>query len=114
MAIIRTKYEADSGNIYKIRLDSAKAAITGNGAPAGAISDLNVEVQVSFAGRKRKYGIHPRGVYFSRVGTGADLNKVFRVFIPALTPGAFDTLKALTTLTYKTQTYALPDPVAEV
>lgn len=114
MATIRTKYQSDSGAIYKIRIDSAKAGITGNTAPAGAITDPNVEVQVSQAGQRRKFGIAPRGVYFQRTGSGADLNKVFRVFVPALTPAAFTTLSTAASITYKGNTYDTPSPVPEV
>lgn len=114
MPTARTKYQSDAGSIYYIRLDTAKSGITGNTAPSGAVTDANVEVQVSYAGRRRKIGIHPRGVFFSRVGAGADLNKTFRVFIPALTPAAQTTLLALTSLTYKGNSYTTPIPVGEV
>lgn len=113
MAIVTTKYQSDGGGIYKIRMDSAKAGVTGNTAPTGALTDGNVEVEVSEAGSRRKFGIHPRGVYFSRVGTGTDLNKVFRVFIPALTPAAFTALSTAASVTYKGNSYSNPSPVSE-
>lgn len=105
MTIVTSKYESNAGLVYKIRMDVAKVGITGNAVPAGAIDDPNVEVEVSEAGSRRKFGLHPRGVRGKRVGTGADLNKVFSVFIPVLTPGAIQTLVTAGTFTYKSQTY---------
>lgn len=113
MAIVTSKYESQDGGVYKIRLDAAKVAVTGNTPPAGAITDNNVEVEVAEAGRRRKFGLHPRGVYGSRVGTGADLNKTFRVFIPALTPAALAALLTAGSFTYKTNSYTNLSQVAE-
>lgn len=94
-------------------MDEAKAAIADNTAPAGALTDANVEVEVSEAGSRRKFGIHPRGVTFTRIGTGADLNKRFSVFIPALTPAAQTALLGLATLNYKGDTFTTPRAVPE-
>lgn len=113
MALVTSKYQSDSGGIYRIRLDAAKAGITGNAAPAGAISDPNVEVEVAEAGSRRKFGIHPRGVRYSRIGTGADLNKRFSVFVPALTPASYTALLGTDTITYKGASYTTPVPVPE-
>lgn len=113
MAIVSRKYQSDQGGIYRIRLDAAKAGITGNAEPAGAITDASVEVEVSEAGSRRKFGIHPRGVRYSRVGTGPDLNKRFSVFIPALTAASQTALLGTDTITYKGQSYTDPRPVAE-
>lgn len=109
MPIVTSKYQSNAGGIYRIRLDSAKAGVTGNTAPAGALTDANVEVEVSEAGSRRKFGIHPRGVRAKRVGTGTDLNKVFSVFIPCLTETALTTLSTAASITYKGNTYT--DPV---
>jgi hypothetical protein len=105
MAIVTSKYQSNAGGIYRIRLDAAKLAIVGNAAPAGAISDPNVEVEVAEAGSRRKFGIHPRGVRFSRKGTGADLNKTFSVFIPCLTEAALTAIAATDPITYKGEPY---------
>jgi hypothetical protein len=113
MPLVTTRYQSDAGAIYRIRLDIAKAAIAGNGAPAGAITDPNVEVEVAEAGNRRKFGIHPRGVRFQRIGSGSDLNKVFRVFIPALTPASFTALSTAASITYKGQIYDTPTVVPE-
>jgi hypothetical protein len=113
MALTTTKYQSDSGGIYRIRLDAAKVSLSGNTAPAGAITDPNVEVEVSEAGSRRKFGIHPRGVRFSRIGTGTDLNRRFSTFIPALTPAAYTALLGADTITYKGQTFSTPVPVPE-
>lgn len=113
MAIVNRKYQSNQGGIYRIRLDSAKAGITGNAEPAGAITDANVEVEVSEAGSRRKFGIHPRGVRYSRIGTGADLNKRFSVFIPAFTQASQEALLGTNEITYKGATYGTPVPVPE-
>jgi len=113
MAIVTSKYQSNAGGIYRIRLDAAKAGITGNAAPAGGITDPNVEVEVAEAGSRRKFGIHPRGVRYRRVGTGADLNKVSTVFIPALTEASLTALVATDPITYKGQTYTTPVVVPE-
>lgn len=113
MAVVPRKYQSNSGGVYRIRLDQDKAAIADNTEPSGAITDPNVEVEVSEAGNRRKGGIHPRGVRFSRVGTGADLNKRFSVFIPCLTPAAFNALSVATSITYKGEVYNTPVPIPE-
>lgn len=113
MPRVRSKYQSNSGGIYKISLDSAKIAVTGNSAPTGAITDPNVEVEVSEYGNRRKGGIHPRGVTGSRTGTGADLNKVFRVFIPCLTPDSQTAVLVGDTFSYKGQTYNNLVPIPE-
>lgn len=113
MAIVSRKYQSNSGAVYRIRLDAAKAGITGNAEPAGGITDPNVEVEVSEAGSRRKFGIHPRGVRYSRVGTGADLNKRFSVFIPAFTEASLTALVGTNEITYKGATYTDPRAVPE-
>lgn len=105
MARVTTKYQSNSGGIYRIRLDSAKVGVTGNSAPAGAITDPKVEVEVSEYGNRRKGGIHPRGVIGSRAGSGVDVNKTFRVFIPCLTPDSLTAVLVGDTFSYKGNTY---------
>lgn len=113
MPIVSRKYQSNQGGIYRIRLDSAKAGITGNAEPTGAITDANVEVEVAEAGNRRKFGLHPRGVRYSRVGTGADLNKRFSVFIPAFTQASQEALLGTNEITYKGATYTDPRAVPE-
>ncbi len=107
------KYESNAGGIYRISMDVAKATITGNSQPTGAITDSNVEVEVAEFGRNRKFGLHPRGVVVSRVGTGVNLNKTFRVFIPAFTVASLNALLATTTFSYKGNDYTNPKGVPE-
>lgn len=107
------KYQTDAGTIVRLRMDDAKGAITGNTEPAGAIDDSKIWAIVSDAGRRRKLSLAPRGVVFTREGTGADLNKVFRVFIPALTPAALTALVAAGTIEYKGEDYDLLDTISE-
>jgi len=113
MAIVTSKYQTDGGSVFKIRLDAAKVAVTGNTAPTGAITDANVEVEVSEAGSRRKFGLHPRGVRGTRIGTGADLNKRFSVFLPALTQVSLQAILTAGSFTYKGQSYTDLSTVAE-
>lgn len=113
MARVTSKYQSDAGTVVKIRLDSDKLAITGNTPPAGAVGDAQLVAIVSNPGNRRKQGLHARGVYFSRVGAGADLNKVFRVFIPCLTQAAQTAIAGTASITYRGQTYINPVPIGE-
>lgn len=107
------KYQTDAGTIVRLRMDTAKKAVADNDEPAGAVDDPKVFAVVSDAGRRRKISLAPRGVIFSRVGTGADLNKVFRIFIPCLTPAALTAIGGKASITYKTQTYTFVNTVSE-
>lgn len=107
------KYETDAGTIIRLRMDTAKKAIASNTEPAGAVDDTKIFAVVSDAGRRRKISIAPRGAVFQRVGTGADLNKVFRVFIPCLTPAALTAIGALASITYKGGTYTFSTTISE-
>lgn len=83
-----SKYQTDDAAIFKIRLANQTLAIAGNTPPAGAITDNNVEVKVSQAGNRRKFGLSPRGVRYKRsTGTGDDI-KNYYTFAAALTPAA--------------------------
>lgn len=83
MAISR--YQADNNDIHPIRMSPTRLAVAG-APPAGATtSDINVKVSKS----NREYGIRPRGVVLSRpVNPGPD-DKIYRAFLPVLTPAAF-------------------------
>lgn len=83
-----TLYETDAGNKFKIRLSTQSAAITGNTAPAGPDTDPNVEVKVSQAGNRRKFGLAPRGVRYKRTTGTGDATKAYYTFVPSLTPAA--------------------------
>lgn len=94
------KYETDDGNIFKIRLSNQSSAIAGNTEPAGAITDNNVEVKVSQAGNRRKYGLSPRGVRYKRsTGTGDDI-KSYYTFVPSLTQAAQTAMLAAASATF--------------
>lgn len=113
MARATYKYQTDAGTIVRIRMDTAKKGITDNTEPAGAVDDPKIFAQVSDAGRRRKISLAPRGAIFSRTGTGADLNKVFRVFIPCLTPAALTAIGGQASITYKGGTYTFVNTVSE-
>jgi len=113
MAIKRYKYQTDAGTIVNIRMDEDKMGIEGNAEPAGAIDDPKIYAIVSDKGRRRKQSLAPRGVIFNRLGAGADLNKVFSVFIPACTPAALTALASGDPIVYKTLPYNFVSTVGE-
>lgn len=85
VANVRTKYEADAGQIHAIVLKPPTAAVAG-AAPAAAVNQ-NIKVQVNKS--TRSYGLKPRGVTLSRtLGTAPDTFTTRR-FLPCLTPAAF-------------------------
>lgn len=81
MAFVQTKYEANNGEIYGIRLETLTAGAAG-GAPAGAVTQPQ-NVQVSKG--NREFGIRPRGVRLKR-NAGTALVPSYRYkFLPVLT-----------------------------
>ena len=107
------KYQSDAGEIYQIRLSDATKGITGNTEPAGALTDGKVEVKVSDMGRKRKYGISPRGVTLRRTtGTGA-ARKVYYKRVAALTPDAQAAIFAAETITINSVAWTPYDTINE-
>jgi hypothetical protein len=86
-----SKYEADSGNIYSIRVQpetiSATIGGTANAAPAGAI-DQEVSAKVSKG--NRGYGVKPRTVTFRWTGAVPDgYSTTGLVTLPILTPTVY-------------------------
>lgn len=113
MSVETYKYQSDAGGIYKIRMDEDKFAQQGS-EPAGAITDSNVEVIVSNAGRKRKFGISPRGAVFKRTVDAADgSKKAYYAFFPALSQANLATLIAASPITYKGNSWTYLDSVSE-
>lgn len=112
MSFTNTLYQSDAGSVYKIRISEDKADLGGAGAVATAITDPNVEVIASEGGRK-KFGIHARGVKFSRtVGIPPESFKKY-IFIPCMTKTIQNELLAEANITYKTLVYDNPTSVAE-
>jgi hypothetical protein len=81
-----SKYEADNGEIYQIRLGAATLAAAG-APPAGAVSS-SIRVKVSKS--NREFGLRPRGVVLSRPQNPGPTDKIFRKFLPVLTPAAYN------------------------
>lgn len=81
MAFETLKYEANSGDIHPIRVNSAYVTAIG-AEPAGAISnDLNARTRKG----SREFGLRARGHRFYRVvGTGQDTFRRY-AFVPKLT-----------------------------
>lgn len=99
---IKSKYEANNGDIYGIRIQPETIIATTNPAPTGAI-DQNVLARVS--GSRQGYGVFARVARFGRtVGSGDDSAQQY-VTLPILTPTAFGDLNTGVTITYNGNTY---------
>lgn len=82
----RTRYEADSGQIHLLTLDTDRLAQAG-APPAG---DTTSSIRAKVSKSNREYGIRPRGVRLGRtVGTEPDTFTKYS-FLPVLTPTAFN------------------------
>jgi hypothetical protein len=100
MARVKVKYEADNGLIYRVRLDSAIAAL-GGAQPAGATDSPSF---VAAGGsRRRSIGIRARSVRYTR-NSGTTENPTIRTLrVVFLTPAAF--IAAPDEVTYRTFTW---------
>lgn len=86
MAFTNTRYEADSGDIHPIRLNSTRVTAAGT-APTGAITS---SVKVKISKSSREYGIRPRGLRLTRtIGTAPNTFKRY-TFLPILSEAVFD------------------------
>lgn len=96
-----SKYEADSGTIYRIKVqpETLSASIGGaNAAPAGAIDG---EGSARVSGGNRQYGIKARSVtvkFTATPPTGYAENQTYR--IPILTQARYAAINIGTTGTY--------------
>lgn len=96
-----SKYEADSGTIYRIKVqpETVSASIGGaNTAPAGTIDG---EGSARVGGGNRQYGIKARSVTIRFTATPPDgyaENQTYRV--PILTPTRYNAINIGTTGTY--------------
>lgn len=78
VALVKTKYEADSGDIHQLKLTPAFAAAAGT-EPTGAVTnDISVKVSKS----NREYGLRPRGVSLARTVGTAPNTFVKYTFLP--------------------------------
>jgi len=102
-AFSSSKYSANSGNIYKIRVqpETIQAVIDGvsNAAPAGAIDQ---EISASVSRGRRTVGMNARTVTFAFTGALPDGYNGTPISIPVLTQATFD---AWTGTPDKTGTY---------
>lgn len=99
---IKSKYEANNGDIYAIRIQPETIIASVNPAPTGAV-DQPLYARVS--GSRQGYGMFARVARFGRtVGTGDDSAQQY-VTIPILTPTAFGDLNSESTITYNGDTY---------
>ena len=82
-----TKYEADNGQIHRIKIDDERFTHVGT-PPSGT---LDSKISVKLSKHRGGYGLKPRGVVLSRVlGTAPNTFKKFS-FLPVLTVTAFAT-----------------------
>lgn len=110
-AKVKSKYEADNGDIHPIRLNPDTLAAAGS-VPAGAYtSSLSADVRKG----KREYGLGPRGVIISRtIGTAPDTFKRY-AFIPVLSSANYDSGVFVVggAITYKTIAHVVESLVPE-
>jgi hypothetical protein len=86
MAFKTFAYNANDGEIYKIRLTDVTAGAGGFTSQTGFTSEVYAKVSKS----NREFGIRPRGVRVSRMDGNA---KVYR-FLPVATPAALEAILA--------------------
>lgn len=110
-AFTTSRYESDSGGIFRIRVQPETLAADidsiSNGPPAGAI---NQPVSAKARGNKREYGVIARTVTLEFTGTPPTGYLGSNVIVPCLTP---DTYQFWTETLEKTGTY-LSAPVKVV
>ncbi len=102
-AFINSKYESNSGEIYKIRLQTETTELTiggiANAAPTGAIT---AEVSALARGNKRTIGMVARTITLKFTGAAPTNYLGTNVVVPVLNPTTFDDY---TTPAGKTGTY---------
>jgi hypothetical protein len=98
-ALVRTKYESESGAIHSISLNPATNLIVG-AAPAGAVTS---PIKAKISKGTKEYGLRPRGVTIAKTFGVAPDTFTRTAFIPVLSKTVFATaayqLNAV--LTYK-------------
>lgn len=83
----RTKYEANSGEVYSIILTPEYAAKAGT-APTGAVTN---DIKIKVSKGSKEFGLSPRKVILARtIGTAPDTFVKYSS-LPVLTPTAFGT-----------------------
>ena len=100
---VNSKYEADDGTIYPIRVQpetlTLSLASTANAAPAGTVDG---KVRARSSGGRRRYGVHARTVairFTATPPTGYAENSV--ITLPILKPALYNAITAgATTGTY--------------
>ena len=86
MAVVSSKYEANSGDIHPIRVGDAVIAVSGNTVPSGAQTS---SISAKISKGAREFGLKPRGVLLKRlVGTSPDQAAKY-AFLPILSDSVF-------------------------
>lgn len=108
-AFIKSKYAADNGDVYRIRIQPETAALVLNAvtntAPAGAVDQ---EITARARGSRRKFGVTARKVSLEFTGALPDGYEGDPVEVPILTKTVFDGITTGQTGTY------LGSPVAVI
>ena len=105
MPTVPTLYEANSGDVHAIRLDSDRLAVAGTPPTGNATSNIKASVSKT----NRSHGIRPRGVRLGRIiGTPPDTATKY-AFLPVLTATAFSGagFQLGATITYKGFTWTV-------
>lgn len=112
MATSKLKYETEEGTIVRIRLDDKKKTAAGT-EPTAALDEPNWFISVNASSRSRTR-LRARGWLYTREVpvTGEERKLIFTVFIPKLTPAAYDG-STETDLDYDGETYKFARKVPE-
>lgn len=97
-----SKYEADSGTVYSVRVQpETLAASVGGGANTAPTGNVTGEPSAMVGGSRRSIGVHCRGVRIRFTGAAPEGYKPQGViFIPILTEARYDAITRGATGTY--------------
>lgn len=115
-AFENSKYEADDGEIYPIRIQPETLALTlgstANAAPTGAVTG---KIRARVGGGRRKYGVHARTVTVRFTGTlPAGYKPGSTITLPILKPALYNAIVGgATTGTYLSQAVEVVYKTAE-
>lgn len=115
MAITKTKYEANDGDVFTIYLGAETIAANGGGA-TGTLTNASIVIEASNRGNRR--GLSPRRLNLRRaigtVGTGPTAKTVYSyASIVVCTPAQYTTLLGQNSVTYKGAAWEVASGTAE-
>lgn len=114
-AFVNSKYEADNGDIYFVRVQPETLALTVNATANTAPTDpIDQQVSAKVSKTRREIGIGCRGVGLRFDGAVPDGYKPgSTLFVPVLQKGLYDTIDRGSVITYLSNTATLVYKTAE-